>query len=409
MKVLLYSHFYYPEVGAASTRMQYFVKSLKAAGHEVKIVTPLPNYPNNKIYPGFENVSRPISKNGVTYLPIYSSGNHSIYKRLFSYINYFLVSLKYVLFSNYKPDLIISSSPPLFTPFAAMIAAKFKGAKFILDVRDIWPDIGIELGLLNKKFYIWGLRLVEKMIMKAASYITVTAEADKENLVSKNVDEKKIFVLYNGADTSLFKASYNSTRDKIKDSFNLPIDRQIVLFVGSFNDGMNDIKNLSKALTNFDSKSNNCHFVFAGDGSNREEFFSKLNGSTDYTYLGLLELEELSKLLSVADLNLVPRKMNKKNIGGNIPVKCFESWASEIPVLISAEKNSEIAKIFDQCDAGMLIEPNDAESFRNSLEKILKENNLKEMGRRGRELVEKYYDRQKQSDKLSEIISNLNN
>ncbi|MBL1213611.1 MAG: glycosyltransferase family 4 protein [Ignavibacteriae bacterium] len=409
MKVLLYSHFYYPEVGAASTRMQYFVKSLKAAGHDVKVVTPLPNYPSNKTYAGFENINRPITKDEVTYLPIYSSENHSIYKRLYSYINYFFVSLKFVLFNNYKPDLIISSSPPLFTPFAAMIAAKVKGAKFILDVRDIWPDIGIELGLLNKKIYIWGLRLIEKMIMKGASFITVTAEADKENLVSKKVDEKKIFVLYNGADTKLFKASYNSTRDKIKNSFNLPDNKQIVLFVGSFNDGMNDIRNLGKALANFDTKSNNCHFVFAGDGSNRKEFFSELNGSTDYTYLGLLELDELSKLLSVADLNLVPRKMNKKNIGGNIPVKCFESWASEIPVLISAEKNSEIAKIFEQCNAGILIEPNDAESFRSSLEKILKENNLKEMGRRGRELVEKYYDRNKQSDKLTEIISKLNN
>jgi glycosyltransferase involved in cell wall biosynthesis len=289
-----------------------------------------------------------------------------------------------------------------------MIAAKLKGAKFILDVRDIWPDIGIELGLLNKKLYICGLRLIEKMILKYANYITVTADADKQNLLSKNVDADKISVLYNGADTSIFKVSYNSTRDRIKGEFKLPIDKQLVLFVGSFNDGMNDIKNLGKALADFDTDANNCHFVFAGDGSNREEFFETLNGSTSYSYLGILELDELSSLLSVADLNLVPRKMNKKNIGGNIPVKCFESWASGIPVLISAEKNSEIAKIFDQCEAGVLIEPNDAEAFRENLIKILKENNLKELGKRGRELVESKYDRKIQSDKLVSIITKLN-
>ncbi len=407
MKVLLYSHFYYPEVGAASTRMQYFVKSLKAAGHQVKIVTPIPNYPNNKSYEGFDGISKPETRGEVTYLPTYISEKHSLYKRLWSYISYFFISLKYVLFSSYKPDVIISSSPPLFTPLAAMIAAKLKGAKIILDVRDIWPDIGIELGLLNKKIYIWGLRLIEKIILRSADYITVTAEADKENLLSKSVDEKKITVVYNGADTTLFYASYNSTREKIRKEFNLPIDKQIVMFVGSFNDGMNDIKNLGMALADFDTESNNCHFVFAGDGSNREEFFETLNGSTGYSYLGLLEFDELSRLLSIADLNLVPRKMNRKNIGGNIPVKCFESWASGIPVLISAEKNSEIAKIFEQCEAGVLIEPNDAPAFRTSLEKVLKKNNLKELGKRGRDLVEQYYDRAKQSDKLAEIINKL--
>jgi colanic acid biosynthesis glycosyl transferase WcaI len=123
--------------------------------------------------------------------------------------------------------------------------------------------------------------------------------------------------------------------------------------------------------------------------------------------LGLLEFDELSRLLSIADLNLVPRKMNKKNIGGNIPVKCFESWASGIPVLISAEKNSEIAKIFEQCEAGVLIEPNDAAVFRESLEKVLKKNNLKELGKKGRELVEQNFDRTKQSDKLIEIVNRV--
>lgn len=407
MKVLLYSHFYHPEVGAASTRMQYFVKSLKAAGHQVKIVTPIPNYPNNKSYAGFEDIKSPESRGDVTYLPTYISEKHSLYKRLWSYISYFFISLKYVLFSSYKPDLIISSSPPLFTPLAAMIAAKLKGAKFILDVRDIWPDIGIELGLLNKKIYIWGLRLIEKIILRSAAFITVTAEADKDNLLTKKVEENKISVLYNGADTMLFNASYNSTREKIRKEFKLPIDKQLVMFVGSFNDGMNDIKNMGIALSNFDSESNNCHFVFAGDGSNREEFFNTLNGSTSYSYLGLLEFDELSRLLSIADLNLVPRKMNKKNIGGNIPVKCFESWASGIPVLISAEKNSEIAKIFEQCEAGVLIEPNDALAFRESLEKVLKKNNLKELGKKGRELVEQNFDRTRQSDKLIEIINKV--
>lgn len=403
-KILFYSHFFKPETGAASVRADYFVKALRSAGHEVLIVSPKPNYPLGKIFDGFKNkIIIKNKKENIIYFPILFVSSHSAIGRLFSYLSYFKFSLVYLLFNSYKPDIVISSSPPIFTSLAALIYAKIKGSKFIFDIRDVWPDIGVELGILTNRYSIWGLSKIEKYLLENSDNILVTAEGDKKNINDKIKNSENCEIIYNGADTEIFKPINEIEKERIRNKYNVPIDKKVIIYFGSYNHGMNDIEILGDFLTHEKFTSKNIHFLSIGSGDNLENLIKKIKDKISYTSMLSLPMEEVAKLVAASDISIIPRKKIKKDTGGNIPVKCFESWASGVPVLLSNIEDAEVSDIFNKCGAGIRVDADNVEALVNGLDDLLNKD-LKELSNMGRSYVIKNFDRRKQSRKLIETI-----
>ncbi len=404
MKILVYSHFYKPETGAAVVRTEYFVNALRNAGHDVLIVTPKPNYPFDKIPENFKTKAVIKDKNeNVIYLPVFFVGSHSPVGRLFSYLSYATISFIYLIFKNFKPDTVISSSPPIFTSFAAAFYAKLKKSKFIFDIRDVWPDIGIELGILKEGILTKGLSAIEKFILKRADKIIVTAEGDKKNVLSKIGEKEKCEIIYNGADTETFKPLSDTEKNEIRKQNDLPIDKTILVYFGSYNQGMNDIEMLGELLTHEKLKNKNLFFLSIGSGNKLNELIEKINGKIEYKIFHSLPKEKVARLVAAADISIIPRKAIKHDTGGNIPVKCFESWAAGIPVLLSNIEDAEISRIFDRCGAGVRVLPDDVNLLVEGLEKLL-HSDRKKLGLAGRKFVEENYDRKKQAAKILNFI-----
>jgi len=404
MKILYYSHFFKPETGAASVRADYFVKSLRNAGHEVLVISPKPSYPLGKIFDGFKG--KIVVKNeteNITYLPIWFVGSHSLIGRLLSYISYFKFSLIYILFNSFKPDVVISSSPPIFTSLAALIYSKIKKAKFIFDIRDVWPDIGIELGILTNEYYIKGLSKIEKYLLKNSHKIIVTANGDKQNILSKIDEIDKCEIIFNGADTEVFKPIDELEKTEIRKKYKIPTEKKVIIYFGSYNHGMNDIEILGEFLSDNRFSEQNFHFLSIGSGDNLENIINQIKNKISFTTIKSLPMEEVAKLVAATDISIIPRKNIKNDTGGNIPVKCFESWACGIPVLLSNIEDAEVSEIFKKCGAGILVEPNNVDALVNGIE-LLCQNDLKEIGIKGRNFVIENYDRRMQSKKLNNII-----
>ncbi|GEM_PF-1550139 len=407
IKILFYAHFFSPEVGAGSLRAQYFVKTLKDAGFKVKVIAPIPNYPHGKPYPGYEKKYYVDRDNDVVYLPIYIPKSHSIIGRGLLYSSYLITSFVYNVTNRFNPDIIISSSPPILTSLSAFVVSKLRGTKFLLDLRDIWPDIGIELGLLDNRFIISLLKKIEKILIKNADKITVTANGDKLNILQKGVNEEKVDVIYNGADTKLFYPKDEEEIKKIRDHFNLPIEKKLLIYFGSFNYGMNDIESMESALLNVPNEKKQIHFVAVGGGDLKEEFLNNISKNMNYSSFQNLSNQEIADLVSVCDISLIPRKDIEKDTGGNIPVKCFESWAAGVPVLLSALTNSEIARVFDECNGGMKVRPSDPGEYMNGLISLLNETHLKDLGKKGRAYVLGRYDRSYLAKRVVKIVEEI--
>jgi glycosyltransferase involved in cell wall biosynthesis len=282
-----------------------------------------------------------------------------------------------------------------------------KKIPIIVDLRDIWPDIGSELGLIRRKLILKILKIVETFILKNASVLIVTAEGDKKNLVSKNVDEKKIYVIYNGADTELFAPLDKTERKKIRINHNLPLDKKLLIYFGSFNYGMNDIECMGHSLRALEKWSEKFNLIIVGHGENFDRFIHIIDNKIKYIHFESMTSEELSKIVAASDLSLIPRKKLKKNTGGNIPVKCFESWAAGIPVLISADYDSEIKKIFTDCSFGFFVESENIDAFSDSLIQFLEGNYNQQNPMSARKYVLNNFNRSVQSDKFNNIVEQI--
>jgi len=406
MKVLFYSHFFPPETGAASVRANYFAKTLKEAGHKVLVIAPKPNYPLSRIFDGYNKkfIVKDKQKN-VVYLPILAVSSHSPFGRLISYLSYSLFSFFYLLFNSYRPDIVISSSPPIFTSFAALIYSKIKRSQFIFDIRDVWPDIGVELGILKSKIFIAGLKKIEKNLLNNSSKIIVTANGDKHNILSKVNDQNKCEIIFNGADTEIFKPISEDEKKIIRNKNDIPINKKVVIYFGSYNHGMNDINMLGKFLRDEKVAKQNIHFLSIGSGDNLQNLLKNIKSNITYTSFESLPMEEVAVLIAASDISIIPRKNLQNDTGGNIPVKCFESWAAGIPVLLSNIQDAEITNIFNRCNSGVLVEPNDIKALIDGLYRIINQDpdNIK---LNARNFVIENFDRKKQSKKLLRIIEN---
>lgn len=404
MKILIITHFFPPETGAASVRMQYFVKSLTNERCEIQIIAPYPSY-------GIENfldsnqLKELSKKQNVKYLHIFNpKTNDSVLERFISYLSFFFSSIFYSIRLDFKPDVVLTSSPPIFTAYAALIISKLKKAKFVFDVRDIWPDIGVQLGILKNNFFIKGLYFIERQILRSADEIIVTADGDKKNVISKGAVEERIEVIYNGADTNTFKCLNISEKVVVRKKYNLPLDKKLLIYFGSFNYGMNDIELLADSLIQLSKQVKDFHFVSVGSGSNKSEFRRKIESGVNSTFFDSLSSEKIAELLAACDISLIPRKFIESDTGGNIPVKCFESWACGVPVVLSTIKGSEIENIFNNCSFGRLCEAGNIDQFTESIIDLLNNPPTIEKIKESSAFTRKNFDRRVLAEKLTKII-----
>ncbi len=193
----------------------------------------------------------------------------------------------------------------------------------------------------------------------------------------------------------------------MKNKYNIPIDKKVVIYFGSYNSGMNDIEILGDALVSLCEQNNNFHFISIGSGNQKEEFINKIKNKISFTHFDSLDSTKVAELVAASDLSLIPRKPIETDTGGNIPVKCFESWACGVPVLLSTIENTEISRIFDECGSGKRISPADSNLFMNEILNLFGRDDLNDLGKKGSEFVKINFDRKIQAEKISIHLSKL--
>lgn len=118
------------------------------------MVTGFPNYPGGKLYPGYR--LKPLQRDlmdGVSILrvPMYPSHDSSSLRRALGYVSYAVSAVVLGTPFTKKPDVIYAYHPPLTVGFAAIVIGLLKGAPFVLDIQDLWPDTLKATGMVRNK------------------------------------------------------------------------------------------------------------------------------------------------------------------------------------------------------------------------------------------------------------------
>ena len=180
-----------------------FVRALKAAGHEVTVVTGFPNYPTGRLYPGYRLMPiwrERIEGVDVVRLPLYPSHDANSLRRSLNYLSFFCSVLAWLLVRREPFDRAYVYHPPITVGLAAAVAGLFRRLPFILDVQDLWPDTLAATGMAGGRRLTRPVGWLCAFVYRRAQSIVAQSEGIRTALAARGVPAEKLVTIHNWAD-----------------------------------------------------------------------------------------------------------------------------------------------------------------------------------------------------------------
>lgn len=202
MRVLLLSHYYEPEVGAPQRRWSAFVPRLVAAGHQVTVVTARPHYPTGRAAPGAPSAGRSTGRHGETVVRVgyvaYDTGRG---RRLLDQLRVAAASLVPAVAS--RPDVVLATVPGLPTLLLGRVVATAARARYVVEMRDAWPDLLDEVGAVPAPLRAVAVALLGR-VQRRADAVVCVSERFAERLRGRGA--RLVLHVANGTDTTTVAA-----------------------------------------------------------------------------------------------------------------------------------------------------------------------------------------------------------
>jgi glycosyltransferase involved in cell wall biosynthesis len=404
MRILYFSQYFPPEIGATQTRAYEMARNLVNMGHHVTMISEVPNHPKGIILSDYRGVvyqRRVLDGIDVIRVWVKTTPVKNFRSRIIFYTSYmvnaFAVSL---LLARGRYDLIYATSPPLFVGGAALSTNFFKRIPFVFEVRDLWPESAVALGELSNPRYISWANSLENSCYRGARKIVVVTKGIYKRLVERGIHANKLALIPNGANTTLFQFRPDS-RLRLREELHLT-DKFVAIYAGIFGiaQGLETVVEAAKILRD----NTDVQFVMVGEGPTKELILNLIHR---YQLNNILVLPEqprdvIPDYLSTSDVALIPlRKMDL--FKGALPSKIFDAWACERPILLSID--GEAHQVMEQAKGGMYAPPEDPVRMAESILSLKNARRSRdEMGKSGREYTVEHHSRKSMAKKLEAVL-----
>ena len=367
MKILFVSHYFPPEVNAPANRTHEHCRRWVLDGHEVTVITGVPNHPRGKIFEGYRN--RWIQEETVDGIRVirtwmYLTPNAGFLRRV---ANYLLFALTAILASPRasRPDVVVATSPQFFVGVAGAIIARLKRRPFVLEVRDLWPKSIVELGQLRPGPILSLLEALERWVYRSATGIVVNTRTFQDHITARGVTSDSIELVYNGIDPSMFKPRPKNLELLARHGL---ADRFTVAYVGTLGlaHGLTLLIDVAERL----AARSEIQFVLIGDGADREKLEAEVarRGLQNLHMLGLQPRDAMPDWIASIDVLLVILR-DLPVFETVIPSKIFEFLAQERPVILAAK--GEIRRMMAEADGALIIDPEVADQLVAAIEEVI--------------------------------------
>ncbi|MBC6431847.1 colanic acid biosynthesis glycosyltransferase WcaI [Nostoc sp. HG1] len=406
MHILIYSYNYHPEPIGIAPLMTELAEGLVKRGHQVRVITGMPNYPQREIYDEYRGkwyLTEQI--NGVTiqrsYLRIKSKPN--LIDRLLLELSFVFTSLPQG-FKGARPDVIILTVPPLFGTLPVTILGWLYNCPVVLNVQDILPDAAVRIGLLKNKWMIRTLAALEKFAYRSAHTISVIADGFRENLVNKGVPVNKIVCIPNWVNVNFICPLPKQNNSWISSH---QIDGKfVVLYSGNIalTQGLETVIEAAVCLRHI----REIVFVIVGESIalQRLQKYCLLNGADNVLLLPLQPREKLPEMLAASDVGLIVQKRNV--ISFNMPSKIPLLLASGRPIVGSVPATGTAAKAIKLSGGGIIVEPESPDAMAAAVHDLYTNPTLgARLGNAGRQFAEENYSLEQALNRYEGLLSHI--
>lgn len=365
MRILLVSQYFAPERTAAPLRLAPLAAGLARLGHDVQVVCELPSHPEGAVYPGFRG--RPIRRRTVdgyrvTHVWSWPSRSRRAIFRLRSYATFGATGTLAAI-SSRKPDVVFASSPPLSLGLAGEIAARRFRVPWVLDVRDLWPDVAVAAGQGSRRAVRIAGRL-ERHLYAGAAAITVPTEAMRAEVGRRSAPEK-VHVLANGASELALAAGDVEVR---RADVGLAEGRFVWTYAG--NVGLT--QGLDTAVQAAGLLGDGFRLLIVGDGASRRRLEAMAAdiqpGSVEF--LDPVDVEVAVRIMRASDALLVSLAEGEA-VARTMPVKLYDACAVGRPVIVAAP--GEPARVASAEGVGPVVRPGDARALAEAVRVLAEE------------------------------------
>lgn len=324
----IHQHFAVPE-GSTGTRSYEFARRWVKAGHKVTLITGHYDIGGLNLGKGFVQ-KQTIEEINVVVIGTRYSNKQSFLLRMVSFLCFTFFSI-YAGLRTKGVDVIYATSTPLTVGIPAMVLKWFKQIPFVFEVRDQWPEIPIEMGVIKNKVLVKVLLLLEKTIYKQSAAIVALSPGMAEGIRAVLEEEKSIAVTPNGCDTDAFRPDINGSKVRQERGWD---DKLVLLYFGAMGkaNGLGFVVDVAERL-----KSNaDVHFALVGDGGEKASLAERIDrsGLKNIEIFSSVPKTELPGIIAACDVSTV--------IFANYPIlqcnsanKFFDSLSAGKPILLN--------------------------------------------------------------------------
>jgi glycosyltransferase involved in cell wall biosynthesis len=394
MHILYVSQYFPPEPGAPAARVSELARAWVQAGHQVTVLTGLPNHPTGIVPPEYQRrvlVDEDFHGVRVVRTWIYAAPNRGRLRRSLAYASFAASAALWGQLHVGHPSVVVATSPQFLCALAGHAIARTRSLPFVFEVRDLWPESIVAVGALPEGHpIVRGLTWVEEYLYRQADRIVVVTDSFAARLRQRGVPADKIEVVKNGVDLERFVPRSRDTPLRERLGY---AGKFVVSYVGTHGmaHGLDSVLDVAAALRPQDQ----IRFLFVGEGAERRRLEARAKAEllNNVLFLGALPRDAMGEVYATSDLCLVP--LRKTELFHTVlPSKIFEILGMARPVLLSVD--GEARALVEASGGGVFVPPEDARAMTEAILRLEQDPAAcRDMGQRGRADVKEHFDRKR--------------
>ena len=390
MRILILVDRFWPEIGAPAFRTLEHARVWAQLGHEITVVTCVPNHPRGRPFDGYRNLAfQEESKDGlrVIRLGTYMTRNEGVLKRTIDYAS-FTASVAVQARRLPDADVILATSPTFFTAIAGWLLSILKSRPWVFELRDLWPASIRAVGASRSGALAW-VEAFELFLYRKADRILSVTHSFRDDLTGRGIDPAKIDVVTNGVDPEEFGPQAATFDARV--ALGVPPGAILAGYIGTVGmaHGLETVVEAAELARDRDD----LRFVIIGEGAERArvEADARRRGLSNLIFRDFVPHEQVPSYLAALDVSIVHLRPDPV-FRTVIPSKIFESMALGVPIVMAVQ--GESAEIVRRAGAGVCIASGDARAMLDAVASLASDPAARErLGANGREAIRTTYGR----------------
>ena len=326
----------------------------------------------------------------------YHALHRSFVHRIFSFFG-FMVSSFIAGLGVADVDLVWGTSPPIFQGVTAWLLARLKGAPFLFEVRDLWPEFAIAVGVLTNPTLIRLSKWLEGFLYRHADRVVINSPGFRDHVQQHGA--RQIEFIPNGADPTMFDPA--DTGQYFRNQHHLA-GKFVVMYAGAH--GMSNDLGVLLESARLLAAQVQIHFVLLGDGKEKSNLRSQAAsmGLTNLSFIPSVPKEEMTGAIAAADACIAILKPIEA-YKTTYPNKVFDYMCAARPVVLAID--GVIREVVEAADCGLFVQPGDPQALADAIWILFQDPQRRQvMGANGRRYLEANFNRPLLAEKIAMIM-----